>query len=376
MTGRGGLWRLTTALCLLAVTAATHAHAPSAGAPRALPAAEAWQPELDEKLPPYQPCQSRWQGELSGSAPPIMPALVQAWIRGYRHWQPGVSFQLGTGFWPPQGRLNPYLQEFLTGRRDFAFLSRELATADLETFIRHHGYPPLAIPVAMGSWRHFGFVDTVVMIVNEENPLHSLSLAQVDAIFSASRLRGHPPVRHWGELGAAQWEGIPVHVVGASAWQGEESARALSIRHTLFEPDGQRGRWRMDLDAGEYTEADIPKQVAADPYAIGFTGLGHLRPGVRALALSITPDTTPVAADYTSVASGHYPLSRRLYLLLNVAPGQKPGPVLADFVRYLTSREGQQAVLAQGIFLPLREQQLAGFRPFWAREIACDAGKN
>jgi len=353
--GRGAI----ALLILVMASAIIHAHALSDGAPRALPVPEIWQPELDEHLPAYISCNARWQRELSGSAPPIMPDLVHSWITEFTKWQPNVSFQLGTGFWPPQGRLNPYLQEFLTGQRDFAFLSRELATADLETFIQHHGYPPLAIPVAMGSWRHFGFVDTVAIIVNQHNPLHSLSLAQVDAIFSASRLRGHPPVRHWGELGVTQWDGIAINIVGTGAWNNGESARSLSVRQTVFEPDGQRGQWRMDLDAGKYTEADIPQQVAADRYAIGFTGLGHLVPGVRALALSITPDTTPVAADHTSVASGDYPLSRRLYLLVNIAPGQKLDPVLADFARYLTSREGQQAVLAQGFFLPLREQQLA-----------------
>jgi len=291
-----------------------------------------------------------------------MPDLVHAWIAGFTQYQPGVSFQLGTGFWPPQGRLNPYLQEFLTGQRDFAFLSREISTADLETFIQHHGYPPLAIPADMGSWRHFGFVDTVAIIVNEDNPLHALSLSQVDAIFSESRLRGHPPVQHWGELGVRQWEGIPIHIVGASAWINGESARALSVRQAIFEPDGQRGQWRLDLVTGGNTEADIPQQVARDPYAIGFTGLGHLVPGVRALALAIAPDTAPIAADYTSVANADYPLSRRLYLLLDAAPGQPPDPVLADFARYLTSCEGQQVVLEQGIFLPLREQQMAGIR--------------
>jgi len=122
-----------------------------AGTPRDLPTPETWQPDLDEKLPSYRPCKTTWQRELSGSVPPIMPDLVHSWITEFTKWQPNVSFQLGTGFRPPQGRLNPYLQEFLTGQRDFAFLSRELASADLETFIQHLGYPPLAIPVAMGG---------------------------------------------------------------------------------------------------------------------------------------------------------------------------------------------------------------------------------
>jgi len=338
---------------------------------RALPPPEPWQPELDPQLPAYSPCQSAWQRRLSGSAPPIMPGLLESWMAGYSRWQPGVLFQFGDGWFPPQGRLNPPLQAFLTGERDFAFISRELSTADLATFIHHHGYPPLDIPVAMGSWRHFGFVDTVAIIVHADNPLRSLSLAQVDAIFSASRLRGHPPVSHWGELGIAQWQGIPIDVVGAAAWHGEESARALSVRKAIFEPHGQRGQWRMDVEADAHTEAEIPHQVAANRYAIGFTGLGHLIPGVRALALAPAPGATPVPPDYTEVASGEYPLARRLYLLLNIAPGQRPDPVLADIARYLTSREGQQAVLQQGIFLPLRESQLAPLRAHPALAAPC-----
>ncbi|TWT21458.1 hypothetical protein FQY83_08950 [Luteimonas marina] len=181
------------------------------GAPRLLPEPETWRPAVDGLLPAYAPCRNGWQRSLSGSAPPIMPALVEAWVAGSRERQSGVSFALGPPWLPPQGRLNPALQDFLEGRRDFAFLSREPSVEDLRTFVRHHGHEPWAIPVAMGSWRHFGFVDAVGIIVNEANPIRSLSLAQVDALFSESRLRGHPPVTHWGELGVAQWAGKPVN---------------------------------------------------------------------------------------------------------------------------------------------------------------------
>ncbi|MCW5580501.1 MAG: hypothetical protein KIS72_04095, partial [Luteimonas sp.] len=259
------------------------------GEPRALPVPETWRPPLDERLPGYVPCRIERRHALSGSAPPIMPALVEAWIAGFRERQPHVLFEVGPPWRPPQGRLDPALQGFLEGRRDFAFLSREPSVEDQRTFVRHHGHEPWAIPVAMGSWRHFGFVDAVAIIVHADNPIRSLDFAQLDALFSESRQRGHPPVTHWGELGVAQWAGKPVRVVGAAAWRSEESARALTIRRQVMEPAGAegRGRWRRDLDADIHTEAQIPEQVAADRYAIGFTGLGHLVPGVRALDLAI-----------------------------------------------------------------------------------------
>lgn len=341
---------------------ASHAAPDIPGSPRTLPKPEPWQPALDERLPPYVPCPIGSRRTLSGSTPPIMPALVEAWMTEFRERQPEVSFQLGPPWLPPQGRLNPALKEFLEGRRDFAFLSREPSVADVRTFVRHHGHAPLVIPVAMGSWRHFGFVDAVGIVVNAENPIRSLSLAQVDALFSRSRLRGHPPVRHWGELGVAEWTGRPINVVGAAAWQPEESARALSVRREVMAQGGREGQWRQDLDDGGHTEAQIPQQVAADRHAIGFTGLGHLVPGIRAVDLSIETGAPAVPADHRHVASGEYPLSRRLYLLVDPVPEQAPDPVLADFALYLLSRQGQQVVADHGVFIPLRDRQVAALR--------------
>ncbi len=334
------------------------------GEPRALPKPEAWRPALDERLQGYVPCRNERKRILSGSAPPIMPALVEAWIAGFRERQSGVSFDIGPPWRPPQGRFDPALQGFLEGRRDFAFLSREPSVEDQRTFARHHGHALWAIPVAMGSWRHFGFVDAVGIVVHADNPIRSLDFAQLDALFSESRLRGHPPVTHWGELGVAQWAGKPVNVVGAAAWRSEESARALTMRQQVMEPAGTggRGRWRQDLDAGTQTEAQVPEQVAADRYAIGFTGLGHLVPGVRALDLAVEPGARPVPADDRHVASGEYPLARPLYLLVDPAPGRGLDPALAEFARYLLSREGQRAVVDQGVFFPLRERQVAEHR--------------
>lgn len=334
------------------------------GDPRALPEPEAWRPPLDERLPDYVPCRNEHRRVLSGSAPPILPALVEAWIAGFRERQPRVSFEIGPPWRPPQGRLDPALRGFLEGRRDFAFLSREPSVEDQRNFVRHHGHALWAIPVAMGSWRHFGFVDAVGIIVHADNPVRSLDFAQLDALFSESRLRGHPPVTHWGELGVAQWAGKPVHVVGAAAWRSEESARALTMRKQVMEPAGKdgQGRWRQDLVAGAHTEAQIPEQVAADRYAIGFTGLGHLAPGVRALDLAVEPGARSVPADAWHAASGEYPLARPLYLLVDPAPGRGVDPALAEFARYLLSREGQRAVAEQGVFLPLRERQLAEHR--------------
>ena len=69
-----------------------------------------------------------------------------------------------------------------------------------------------------------------------------------------------------------------------------------------------------------------------------------------------------MAPDYEDVARAAYPLSRLVYINLNKAPGKALNPVLDEFVRFILSREGQQIILNEAIFIPLRAEQAAGSR--------------
>jgi phosphate transport system substrate-binding protein len=53
------------------------------------------------------------------------------------------------------------------------------------------------------------------------------------------------------------------------------------------------------------------------------------------------------------VASQKYPLSRYIFIYVNKRPGKPLDPKLVEFVKFALSREGQQDVVKDGIFLPL-----------------------
>jgi len=260
---------------------------------------------------------------------------------------------------PPQGRLNPELQRFLEGEGDFAFLSRDLSTADMATYRQAYGLDPLVIPIAGGSFRHFGFVDSVAIVVNSSNPVNSLSFAQIDAVFSSGRLRGHSKVTIWGDLGVQEWKDRPVRVVGSVAWRNEESARAIVVRDRILSADGRRGEWRTYPADEHDSEADVPLQIASDPYAIGFTGMGHLVPGIKPLALAVSDGGAPVEPSYDEVILANYPLARQLFIVLPIRPDTGVDKALIEWVHFLLGREAQDLVRQQGIFMPLREKQRA-----------------
>lgn len=64
---------------------------------------------------------------------------------------------------------------------------------ELQAFETKYGYKPTAIPVA---------VDALAVFVHKDNPIKGLTMEQVDAIFSSTRLCGaKTDVKTWGDLG-------------------------------------------------------------------------------------------------------------------------------------------------------------------------------
>jgi phosphate transport system substrate-binding protein len=48
--------------------------------------------------------------------------------------------------------------------------------------------------------------------------------------------------------------------------------------------------------------------------------------------------------------SGQYPISRFLYIYLNKSPNQALDPLRSEFVKYVYSKQGQEAVVKDGYF--------------------------
>lgn len=290
-----------------------------------------------------------------GSAPTILDALVPAWLAGFARTDPATTITVPAPFGPPQGRLDPALRAFLEGRRDFAFLTRDLAEADLATYRAAHRGDPVVLPVAGGAWHRFGYVDPVVVIVNAANPLRALSFRQLDALLSETRWRGGTAPADWGDLGVPGGHGRAIHVVGGDGWSGEESARALTVRRRVLSPGGRVGRWHMVPGSGG--EDQVVARIAADPQAIGFTGFGHLSAGVRAVAIA-ADGGKPVAPTQMAIASGAYPLARSVDLLMARDARGCLDPDVARFAGWLVGPAGQAVVHRQKIFLPLNARQL------------------
>lgn len=319
---------------------------------RPLPTPEFLQPPLDATLPTFLPSRSsNLRGSISIGASDTLPGLVRAWVAGFHRFYPNVQIHFGPPFEGTQAA-----HEMDAGKLDVAFVSRELKPTDVSAFQAHHGYPPLSVPVSGGSYRQFGFLDAVVFFVNPRNPLDHLSLKQIDAVLSRTRLRGGRAAATWGDLGATgALASQPIHVYAIKPWNGFEEF----VRQRVLNSNGQRGHWRKDLHF-DPTVFPIARRVAADPDGIGYAGLAFIDAPVKMLAIGSGGHY--LAPTYANVAMAAYPLSRLIYANVNRKPGSDLSPALQEFLRFTLSRQGQQAVLDEAVFLPLRGQQAAEAR--------------
>jgi phosphate transport system substrate-binding protein len=318
---------------------------------RKAPAPELLQPTLDPALGAYRPRKDlKLSGSFRGASSDVLVALVNLWIKRFEAYYPGVQIRIAP---PYAGSLGA--KELIKESVDFVAMSRELKPDDITEFSARFGYAPTSIPFCGGSYRHFGFLDAIGFIVHPDNPLQKLDYAQVDALFSSTRLRGGAPIRTWGELGlTGEWADKPIHVYAIKPWNGFEEF----VRQRVLSTGGKRGEWRSDLGFEDLV-FPMAGKVAGDRYAIGYTGLAYLDVPVKVLPLAMDVHGPFWAPTYENVASAQYPLSRLMYLAVNKAPSKPLPPALEEFLRFILSREGQQAVLDLAVFLPLRASQAA-----------------
>ncbi len=92
--------------------------------------------------------------------------------------------------------------------------------------------------------------------------------------------------------------------------------------------------------------------VTEDRYGIGYSGIGYKTSGVKTVPLAETDKGPFSNGSYEDVTSGKYPLWRFLYIYVNKAPSRPLDPLIAEFVKLIYSKEGQEAVVKDG-YMPL-----------------------
>jgi len=272
-------------------------------------------------------------GTLGAVGSDTMAGLMLRWGEALHHRYPDITLQFQAG-----GSASAPTA-LVAGTTRFGPMSRPITESERQQFIERYGYPPHELSVAR---------DALLLVVHRHNPLASLTRKQADAIFSTSLDCGGPqPIRRWEDLlPADQWP------YGKIALHGRNLA---SGTHRLFQERALcNGQFRRDISEHPGSSAVIAA-VGESPNAMGYAGYNHLNPMVRALPL-INDKGTAITPSVATIQDDTYPLSRDLYLYVNLPPGERLPPAEQAFLELIFSDEGQQIVQAAG-FVPLPQTQ-------------------
>ena len=302
---------------------------------------------VDSTLAHYRP-QTHVSGRFKIQGSEIMSPLLTRLSMEFQRRQPKVAIEVqggGSGkaiaefLQPPLNKVGKVMwPEDRAASFRMVASSRELFDNEVNEFVAQHGHEPTVVPVA---------VDAVALYVYKDNPLAGLTIDQADAIFSTTRNRGYTTaITRWGQLGLdGEWEQAPVQLYGRDHKSG---TRAFFQEHVLA-----GGEFRVGSHDNPGA-ASVILDVSRDVFGIGYSGLGLHASSVRVVPLAEASGMPFVTPSIRTVADQSYPLRRVLYLYVDMSP-QSPLPAaVQEFLTFIMSHEGQEAVVKAGFFpLPL-----------------------
>ena len=284
---------------------------------------------VDPAIAPYQKT-SGVSGTLNSIGSDTMNNLMTLWAEGFARFYPNVKIQVegkGSSTAPPA---------LIAGAAQLGPMSRAIKSTEEDAFETHFGYKPTQLRTSL---------DALALYVHRDNPINSISLPQVDAVFSKTRNLGFKEsLTGWGQLGlAGDWSRRTISLYGRNSASG---TYGFFKEHALGNGDFK------DQVKEQPGSASVVQGITEDLGGIGYGGIGYRTSGVEALALAAKEGAAPVPPTAENVYKGKYPLSRFLYVYVNKSPEKSLDPLIREFAKFVFSREGQEVVIKDG-YLPV-----------------------
>lgn len=283
--------------------------------------------KVSDTLPRYVP-KVQVKGVLEVPGSDTLADLGDEWNRVFRRFHPEASI-----LYQPKVSKEA-VKELLDGTRSLILSARELTNDESQAFRTKFGYMPMRIPVCL---------DAIIVFVHKNNPISSLSMEQLDAIFSKDLKGGaKEPARTWGDLGVRG----ELSKRTINAYAREEGAAIRSAFKTAVMLDG-------DYRPGIIPRNDfsaLAESILTDPAGIAFGPMASWYTSNKILPLIPYQSNDARQPVQDQVTSSRYPMPRLFYAYLNRAPGKNLDPAVDEFMHLLLAKEGQDAVADMGLF--------------------------
>lgn len=265
--------------------------------------------------------------ELSGTFKVIgsntVTPLTTIWAEEFMNMNPKVNIAVsgpGSGF----GIAN-----LINGTTDIAQASRKMKAKEYDQ-AKEKGVNPLEIQVAS---------DALSVIVHPSNPISELTIAQISAIYINE-------LTNWKELGGSD---TPIVAIARDTSSGTHVFfKEHVVQMQGLDTENKGLEYGQDVLFLPSTEGGVT-EVAKNPNAIFYPGLGYLSDEVKPLAIKKAEEGPAVLPSVATALDGTYPIARPLLYYTN---GEPAGAIKA-FLDYCLSSEGQAKVTEVG-YVPLK----------------------
>lgn len=275
---------------------------------------------LDAKLPVYTPV-SGISGNLNSIGSDTLNNLMTLWAEGFEAIYPNVKIQIegkGSSTAPPA---------LIEGTAQLGPMSREMKGSEIDAFEARYGYKPTLVGTG---------IDALAIFVNLDNPIESISLQEIDSVFSSTYRKGGSAIAKWADLGlTGPLADQPVSLYGRNSASGT---------YGFFKKVGLGGGDFSAQVKEQPGSSSVVQSIGSDLAGIGYSGIGYSTSGVKAIQID------GVAPDLEHCLDGSYPLARQLLVYVNRNPREPMDKLTYEFMRFVLSRQGQAIVAKDGYF--------------------------
>jgi len=209
----------------------------------------------------------------------------------------------------------------INGKTDLANSSREITEEELE-FARKANVQPYPIVFAQ---------DALAIITHKDNPVDSLSLEEISAIYSGK-------IENWNKVEGGNNEEISLY--------GRQSSSGTYI---YFRENIVKGEYKTSM-IGMSGTAQIVDALKTDKNGIGYVSSGYLSENImkdiKVLKINADDNSTAYVPNKENITSGTYPITRPLLQFTNGKPEGK----LLEFILYQFSEEGMKIIEENGFY--------------------------
>ena len=240
--------------------------------------------------------------------------IAQLWVEEFNKQTPDIKVTLeGAG-------SSTGIAALFNGTTDIANSSRWFKESEVQKMIEmKKWFAPVLV-----AW------DGIAVVVHKDLPVKNLTVKQIKDIYTGK-------ITRWNQIDP----NLPARDIVAFS-RNTASGTFEVFKEKVLGDEKMSPRVRML----ESSMAEL-ETVAKTPYSIAYFGVGYVDQSVKVISVNGVMPTKQ------NILSAKYPLSRPLFIFIDITKGwPEEGPV-AEFLRFVMSKKGQELVEKAGFVAAL-----------------------